>query len=375
MFSKKLLTCFLVLTACLAGISCGRTPAFAHLSNSALLDIARGYNPTSRPGQVLAAAKPVEQPTVPPQNLQTQMEYASQIKQYFSQGDFDQLEKMVYEARNGKGRVLGGTWKVAEFCDAIYATFIGEHADDSDWRICLDSLKQWVIAKPESAAARISLAEAYVSYGWLARGTGYASTVTSKGWKLYRERVAMGAATLAEAARLKEKCPYWYEAMQTVSLSQGWDKAQARELMELAVAAEPGYYHFYREYAFFLQPKWYGDEGEVEAFAAEVADRVSGPQGDMLYFEIASLVSCQCDAEKNALQNMSWPRIKQGYAALAQQYGVSTLKRNRFASMAVNAGDKQAAREAIGEMGAEWLREVWISSAKFESAKNWAMSE
>jgi hypothetical protein len=79
-------------------------------------------------------------------------------------------------------------------------------------------------------------------------------------------------------------------------------------------------------------------------------------------------------SEHLALQNMSWPSVKQGYAALAQQYGVSPLKRNRFASMAVNAGDKQAARKAIGEMGAEWLPEVWIGSAKFQSAKNWVMS-
>jgi hypothetical protein len=375
MLSKRLLTSFLLLTACLAAISCGRKPSFAHFSSSALMDIVRAYNPTSHPGQVLAAAKPAEQPKVVPQDLQPQMEYASQIKQYFSQGNFDQLEKIVHEARQGKGRVLGGTWKLAAFYDAIYATYIRENADESDWKVYLDSLKQWVAAKPESAAARISLAEAYVSYGWAARGTGYANTVSSKGWELYNERVAMGAATLAEAARLKEKCPYWYEAMQTVSLSQGWDKAQARELLEVAVAGEPDYYHYYREFAFFLQPKWYGDEGEAEAFTAEVADRVGGPRGDIVYFELASLGSCQCNSEKNALQNMSWPRIKQGYAALEQQYGVSSLKRNRFASMAVKAGDKQAAREAIIAIGAEWEKEVWISSEKFESAKTWAMSE
>ena len=60
---------------------------------------------------------------------------------------------------------------------------------------------------------------------------------------------------------------------------------------------------------------------------------------------------------------------------LEQMYGASSMKRNRFASMAVKAGDKEAARQAILGIGAEWDKDVWLSIEKFESAKNWAMSE
>jgi hypothetical protein len=261
------------------------------------------------------------------------------------------------------------------FYFAIHGTFLGANPDESDWKMFFDSLNQWVAAKPESAAARISLAQAYMGYAWRARGGGYASSVTNKGWEQFRERVGMASATLAEAARLKEKCPYWYEQMQTVALAEGWDKSQARELMEQAVTFEPDFYHFYREHANSLQTKWYGDEGELESFAEEVSDRAGGQKGDILYFEITSLKACQCDAEKDVLQDMSWPRIKRGYAALEQMYGVSNLKRNRFASMAVKAGDKEAARNAFAEMGTEWDKEVWNNDRQFENAKNWAMSE
>jgi hypothetical protein len=163
--------------------------------------------------------------------------------------------------------------------------------------------------------------------------------------------------------------------MQMVAIAQGWDKTQARELLEQASASEPGYYHYYREYANFLQPRWYGEEGEVEAFAEEISNRVGGQEGDFLYFEIASLLACQCDPDKNALQNMSWPKIKLGYAALEQLYGVSDLKRNRFASMAVKAGDKPAAREALADIGDNWEKSVWVSSAKFQNAKTWSTNE
>jgi hypothetical protein len=329
------------LSTCLAGISCGKRQAFASLDSSALLDVARKYNSGSRPGHVLAAAPRAKEALVAPDKLQTVQEYASPIKDAFRQGNYDQLEKIIKEAREGKGRILGGNWKVLEFYFAIQETFLRATSDESDWKIYFDTLNQWVAAKPESAAARISLAQAYLGYAWKARGSGYADSVTDEGWELFKERVAKAGASLVEAARLKEKCPYWYETMQTVALAQGWDKAQARELMELGVAFEPDYYHFYREHANSLQTKWYGDEGEIEAFAQEVADRVGAAKGDILYFEISSLVACQCEATKEAMQNLSWPRIKQGYAALGQMYGISRMKRNRFASMAAKAGDKE----------------------------------
>jgi hypothetical protein len=375
MLSKKQLTFLMALSVSLAGISCGKTHARAQLDSSALLQIVRGYNPNSHASQVMAAARPVEPLIVSPQNLQTELEYQSPIKQYFSEGNYDQLEKTIKEAREGKGRVLGGTWKVLEFYFAIHETFLGANPDESDWKMFFDSLNKWIAVKPESAAARISLAQAYMGYAWRARGNGYASSVTDKGWDLFGERVGLASATLAEAARLKEKCPYWYEGMQTVALAQGWDKSQTRELLEQAVTFEPDYYHFYREHANSLQTKWYGDEGELESFAEEVSDRIGGEKGDILYFEITSLKACQCDAKQTAMQHMSWPRIKRGYAALEQLYGVSSLKRNRFASMAVKAGDKEAAREAIVAIGTEWDKDVWLSSEKFENAKSWTMNE
>lgn len=375
MLSCRQLTVLLVLSVCLAGTSCRRTQASAHIDSRALLQIVRDYNPSKQPTPAPATAPRPAQPKISTENLQTEQEYESPIKQDFSQGKFDQLEKAASEARKGKGRVIGGVWKLYDFYDAIGKTFIRDRADESDWKIYFDSLKQWIAAKPESAAARLSLAHAYMSYAWEARGGGYANSVTDKGWDLFGDRVDLASATLAEAAHLKEKDPYWYELMQTVAIAQGWDKAQARELVEQASASEPGYYHYYREYANFLQPRWYGEEGEVEAFAEETSNRVGGPEGDFLYFEIASLLACQCDPDTNALQNMSWPKIKQGYAALEQLYGVSNLKRNRFASMAVKSGDKPAAREALADIGDNWEKSVWVSNAKFEYATTWAKSE
>jgi len=375
MASKALVAFSLVLAVSLAGISCGKTHAQPSLDSDALMQIVRSYSANKPTAQAQPVARPAEAPQASAAKLETEEEYEAPIKQAFSQGNFDQLEKTIKEARESKGRILGGVWKVDIFYTAIYQTFLGPQPQEAEWKMHFDSLNQWIKAKPQSAAARISFAEAYTGYAWVARGDGAANTVSDEGWELFQERNGLAVAALVEAAQLKEKCPYWYEAMQMVALDQGWDKSQARELLEEAVRFEPDYYHFYRQHAHYLEPRWYGDEGELEAFATEVADRVGGPKGDILYFEIASLHSCQCNSEAHALDNMSWLRIKDGYSALAQTYGVSTLKRNRFASMAVKVKDREAAREAFAGIGPDWDKDVWVSDQKFANAKNWALSE
>src|SRR5260370_19594109 len=96
--------------------------------------------------------------------------------QYFRQGNFDQLEKAASEARDGKSRGVCGVWKIFDFYDAVDKTFIGEHSDESDWKMYLYTLKRWVAAKPESSAARIGLAHAYLGYAWNDLGGGNSIT-------------------------------------------------------------------------------------------------------------------------------------------------------------------------------------------------------
>jgi hypothetical protein len=301
-------------------------------------------------------------------------EYRNQIAADLIQKDYAALEDAAHDARIGKTRFTGGSWKLFTFYLAVSSPIVGNQATDEDWTYHIANLKAWAAARPDSATARIALSDAYQDYAEKARGQGYSNTVSTSGWKLYSERYALSAASLADAAEMKEKCPYWYESMQHVALAQGWEKAQAKELFEQAVAFEPTYYHYYREYAYYLLPKWEGNPGEVEAFAKDVYERVRGQYGAFLYFEIATQLTCQCDSNDTDMENLSWPRIKEGYAALGQLYGYSTLKNNRYAHMAFEAQDKPAAQEAFAKIGDDWDHMVWKTGANFDRAKAWAVS-
>jgi hypothetical protein len=215
---------------------------------------------------------------------------------------------------------------------------------------------------------------AYLNYGSKARGSGYADTVTDEGWQLYGDRAELALSALKKAATLADKCPYWYDAMMQVAVAQGWSKSRTKALLEESISFEPSFYHVYRDYANYLQPKWHGAEGEAEAFADTISQRIGGEEGSFLYFEIATVLSCTPCGNAGASARVSWPKIKEGYAALEHLYGTSSLKMNRFAFLAVTFKDKSAAKEVFAQIGNSWDQGVWANRDRFEAAKVWAMN-
>lgn len=89
--------------------------------------------------------------------------------------------------------------------------------------------------------------------------------------------------------------------------------AEARALFEEANKFEPEYSTYARDLAYYLLPRWSGKAGDTEKFVQEIADRIGGDTGDILYFQVAAAnyVICGCDQNPQ----LSWDRIKRGFEA------------------------------------------------------------
>jgi hypothetical protein len=291
-------------------------------------------------------------------------EYTDKARQLLAKSDFDGLERMASLARGGKSRFPGGVWKLYTFYQAV-----GAPADEMQ----AAALKRWAKERPQSVTAQVALAQMYLTIGEKARGSGYADTVSEEGWRVEGQSTDQALTVLKQAASLNEKCPYWYAAMMLVATSQGWSKAKTRALVDESIANEPDFYHVYRLYANYLQPKWYGEPGESVQFAKDISQRLGGDEGEFVYFEIATLLGCNTCGDFSNLPLLSWPRIKEGHAALERLYGTSKLKQNRFAFLAFAYHDKEAAGEAFKSIGDEWEPKVWGRQSTFQSAKQWAL--
>ncbi len=299
-------------------------------------------------------------------------EFETQVKRWMVRGDFDALEQAAEQARASKSRFAGGAWKLYCFYDALGAPPAGSHASDDDWYAHMAKLVRWRQGHPASVTARIAFAEANLSYGWHVRGGGYANTVKDSAWKTLHQQAEVSGVALKEAYDMEPKDPHLYFVLLEIAQTEGWDKPMARALLERAVAFEPGYYHYYRAYATYLQPKWYGEEREAEAFADEMYKRIGGEQGAFVYFEIATTLYCDCGG-LSSRPTMSWPRIQEGYRVMERLYGATPLKLNRLALLSVLYFDRGVARQAFASIGDDWYPEIWHNKRElFDSYKGWA---
>ena len=173
---------------------------------------------------------------------ETDQMYRAHIATQLAQDDFAQPEKTAQQNRIEKGRLLGGIWKILSFYDGTGTPVSDGQPTDEDYNQQITKLKKWNAAYPDSATARISLGNLYLNFASFARGTGLADTVSDAQWNLFNTRVAEAKALFLEAAKLKDKDPFWYQAMLIVALYEGWSKEQAHELFEQASAFKPGFF-------------------------------------------------------------------------------------------------------------------------------------
>jgi Domain of unknown function (DUF4034) len=283
---------------------------------------------------------------------------------------FVALDCLADHARSGKERLPGGSWKIHVLYRGLRQPVpYPVHATQEDWTHLLQRLQRWVNARPGSITARVALALTYLDYADDARGSGYADTVSSSGWKLFEQRTDKAKRILKEASTLATKCPEWYVAMQLVSINQSWSVTQARALFEEADKFEPEYYTYARDLAYYLLPKWSGEEGDTEKFAQEIADRIGGDKGDILYFQVANYVICGCDNNPR----LSWERIKRGFEASEKRYGVSMENLNRIAYLASYFGERDPiyADTIFTRIGNQWEAEIWKTKEGFDQIKGW----
>lgn len=352
-----------LLALALSGSACTRSEARRPAADpevvmKAVRDYGRGHQALLTPGST-------EKPDQP------DAAYSAHIRNVLVQEDFAQLEKIAQQNRTEKGRLLGGVWKIYAFYDGTGRLSGDLNSKQSDFQLQTATLNKWISAYPNSTAARLSLAQLYLDEGWNARGSGLANTVSRSQWDVMEEKTSQAKAILLEIAPFKDKDPMWYQAMMQVAQSEGWEKAQFRELFDQAVAFEPGFYHYYRLYANILLPQWYGEPGELEAFAAEIAKRVPEPDGSILYFQILSALDCYCKASIEALQTVDYPRIRQGYLNNSRLYGVTNLTANRFAFVASVLKDKSSAHDAFASVE-NMDGDTWQNPAVFEQFRTWA---
>src|SRR5437868_899252 len=145
--------------------------------------------------------------------------FQQQVRALLVKEDFKALDRMEDELLKSRARFKGGEWKLYRFYGAISQPGAGR-ADLSDrsragefsdevWEAHIARLARWRTANPESRASVIALGDAWMTYGWKARGNGESNTVTTEGRRLFKDRLAWAESILTSGTTAQQD-PQWY---------------------------------------------------------------------------------------------------------------------------------------------------------------------
>ena len=289
------------------------------------------------------------------------------VRQAYNNKRFDELETIASDLRKTKETFGNGSWKIVQFYDSFECR---EDESESMWKLHDSIHRDWVATKRNSVTAKVALADFLLDYAWRARGNDYSDNVTEEGWRLFRERLAGARDVLREASALPEKDPVWGNVALKVARGQEWKATDIDTLLDEITAAEPKFWGYHTERAFSLLPRWYGKDGDWEAFAEKTSARPDG-LGDELY---ARIVIHLRGYYENVFKETkaSWQKTKAGLRIMLQKYPQSLEILSAAALVAGTAQDRPFAKEMFDKIGGRYLASTWRKPERFAHFKHWA---
>jgi len=325
---------------------------------------ARSYVTDSRELERIKDLGPTpDAPSRAKKEVKTQAIEALKAKQYGA------LDKMAENFRTGDLTFGDGDWKSPWF----YRSFSHLESSDTDqqWHDLDLRLEDWVLSKPVSAAPRIAYARFLVDYAWRARGTGSASSITPANQRLMRDRLSHAKRLLDEARALPEKDPGWYTTALRVALGQNESATYFDTLVEDSHRDFPKMWETDASRAFTLLPRWYGNAGDWEKFAAATSARPDGPGQEAYARIVYTLLPFYRDIFDQT--NASWEDTKAGLKLMRERYPDSIVVVSQAALLASEAKDKPFAMEMFRLLDNRMVPTVFRSKEEFAHYSRWAL--
>lgn len=280
---------------------------------------------------------------------------------------YDKLDQAADEARTRQVALSDGQ----PLLTAIYAGVIGcgcaDQLNEELWQVRKQRIDEWAKRKPGSVTARVAVAGFPIGYAWMARGGGYASTVSPEGWKLFAERTEQGRRALEALDAKTKQDPGWYELMLNVAVSQGWPRDRFDALFSEAVGKHPYHSTFYFKRMSYYSPRWYGSPEDEKRVVEEAVERTRPRWGETMY---ARLNWRDIDASMFEPGRTDWPRMKAGFQQMTKEYG-DAWNINSFAKFACVAKDYETFSGLAAKIGDSPIPEAWEPSVHiYKGCKN-----
>ncbi len=228
----------------------------------------------------------------------------------------------------------------------------------------LTNLKEWRDIDPKAPTPWICLAKFEIHLAWAARGNSYADKVTEEGWEKFGNHIKNSEEYLTSAPESVKSDPEFYQTALTLALAQGWDYEDAEAMFLEGQDVDPLYVPLYTRMAYYLQPKWHGEnpddwsrwlehmlkheklteEDRLVIYGYVVRENI---RGNYSKFKDVKDLYKYLGINRN--------RFLKGLAAYAKRYPDSKGWPSYYLYHACMAGDQTAMQEAIKMMDGKYL--------------------
>ncbi|HXI85585.1 MAG TPA: DUF4034 domain-containing protein [Verrucomicrobiae bacterium] len=288
---------------------------------------------------------------------------------------FDELDQLATDLVTKKLRFQGGEWKSVYLYDGLK---LPRKSPEEDWAKRFELIERWRTANPDSVPARLVQARTYMEYAWNARGGGYADSVAPAAWKFFSGRMAKAHDMLLLIPSANRQNPEWYRLM-LMNLAETQQTDDYRECLQQAHELKLDYDWFDKQTAWYSLPRWYGNKGDWQKVAETAGDTTKDEDGDALYARVVWHIWDSTEGSNSDIRNkffeknnLSWPRMKQGFRDIEKRYPGSLWNLNAFCRFACMAKDKKAAHELFDRIDKNWDVAIWSNRLQYRAWRGWA---
>jgi tetratricopeptide (TPR) repeat protein len=280
---------------------------------------------------------------------------------------YDVLEKTLLSHLREKKREKDGVASLSQ----AYKKLCDVQEPERAYAAKLAQFKAWLSQYSSSHFANACLGIVYISYAWDARGSGYASTITDQGSRLFSDRLSTAKEYLEKAYSLDRSDPIVPANLIYVAMGLGLERKEVERQLQRAILADPTDHEAYFAKLEYVKPKWYGSKEEMFSFAREAVRKA--PPNSMIPMVLVAAhweMYHRLDDNVSYFRNPSvWKEMKEVYQTVSKSFPEAKTTNNWFARTAYLAGDYEVAREELKKIGDDWRRGVWGDKKAFEEVK------
>lgn len=252
---------------------------------------------------------------------------------------FEKLNLVINEINKQDCKLQDGRYAINFVMYGFENAFKGM----DNWDLLLSKIQKLKKAQPNAAYPTLAEAKYWIDYAWIARGYGFAASVTPEGWKLFNERLTNAKSILIKNKKIGSTSPAWYELMVNVETGLNSTQENKDKYFLEGFTRYKTFLPLYITKRNSLEPKWGGSWKDVDKFINWSANNTKNTDGlsmySQLYFGVFSNMTEPSDFFSNTL--VDWSKYKQGFEDLIRLHPKSQFHLNAYASMACLANDKE----------------------------------